>query len=107
MSQFSSTRVYRFEWDPAKARANFSKHKTAFESAATIFRDPLAITIYDQEHSRGEEERWITIGLSATGAYLTVVHTWKHIDPDNVIIRIISARRATKREVHDYEESVE
>ena len=51
---------YNFEWDPEKAKTNRKKHKVRFEHAATIFKDPKAISIYDNEHSRNED-RWITL----------------------------------------------
>jgi hypothetical protein len=53
--------VYHFEWDEEKAKANLSKHKVGFRLATDVFRDPLALTIYDAEHSENEE-RWITLG---------------------------------------------
>ena len=57
--------VYTFEWDPAKAAENFAKHGVAFEIAASVLRDPLALTIYDSEHSEGEE-RWASVGRART-----------------------------------------
>lgn len=53
--------VYRFAWDPAKAAANRRKHGVSFEQAAAVFRDPLALSRYDEGHSEGEE-RWLTLG---------------------------------------------
>lgn len=53
--------VYEFEWDPLKEEANFNKHGVHFEQAAQVFRDPLALTIHDEEHSE-IETRWITLG---------------------------------------------
>lgn len=61
--------LYEFEWDPVKAKANFSKHGVDFEGAAQVFRDPLALTIPDEEHSE-IEIRWITLGKDGTGRYL-------------------------------------
>jgi len=58
--------LYEFEWDPVKAQANLSKHGLDFERAATVFRDPLAVTIPDEEHSE-TEARWITLGKDASG----------------------------------------
>ena len=55
---------YEFEWDPHKAKANFNKHGVHFERAAQIFRDPLALTIPDEQHSENEV-RWITLGRDA------------------------------------------
>ena len=60
---------YKFEWDKSKAIANFSKHVVTFEEAATVFLDPLAITIFDDAHSQ-LEERWFTMGNAARGGLL-------------------------------------
>jgi uncharacterized DUF497 family protein len=92
---------YQFAWDPAKARDNLAKHDIGFEQAATVFRDPLAVTVYDSEHSAAEE-RWATLGRSESGALLVVVHTFAE-GPSGATVRIISTRRATKQEVRDYE----
>jgi uncharacterized DUF497 family protein len=54
---------YHFEWDPKKAQSNRENRGISFDEAATIFLDPLSITIYDPDHSE-EEERWITMGIS-------------------------------------------
>jgi uncharacterized DUF497 family protein len=70
----------------------------SFEIAATIFRDPHAISIFDEEHSTTDEERWLTLGISSTGILLVVHHTFREEDSDTVIIRIISSRKATKKE---------
>ena len=53
---------YNFEWDPEKARGNIAKHEVAFDSAATVFRDANALSVFDEDHS-GDEERWITMGV--------------------------------------------
>jgi uncharacterized DUF497 family protein len=95
--------LYEFAWDPVKARANFSKHGVDFERAAQVFRDPLALTIPDEEHSENEV-RWITMGKDMTGRYLVVVHTFEQLTTDLGRIRLISARRPTRAEVHAYEE---
>ena len=87
-----------FEWDERKARSNLGKHGVSFEEAATIFGDRLSLTIPDPEHSL-TEERYITMGKALTGKLLVVVHTDRG---DN--IRIISARRASRRERRFYEE---
>jgi len=87
-----------FEWDERKARSNLGKHGVSFEEAATIFGDRLSLTIPDPEHSL-MEERYITMGKALTGKLLVVVHTDRG---DN--IRIISARRASRRERRFYEE---
>jgi uncharacterized DUF497 family protein len=95
--------LYEFEWDPVKAHANFSKHGLDFERAASVFLDPLALTIPDEGHSEAEA-RWITLGKDATAHYVLVVHTFESLTNDRARIRLISARRPTKAEVHSYEE---
>jgi uncharacterized protein len=60
---------YQFEWDPAKARQNTRKHRVTFERGATVFLDPNALSLFDEQHSE-EEERWITLGLDETGVLL-------------------------------------
>lgn len=86
-----------FEWDPAKAEANFAKHGVTFGEAETVFADPLLDTSWDGVHSL-EEDRYVAIGRSARGRLLVVVYTYRE---DR--IRIISARRATRREANAYE----
>jgi len=93
---------YNFEWDPIKAQANSSKHGVTFEQATRVFRDPMAITIYDKEHSE-DEERWITLGQTDGQFYLVVVHTYRDQQEDAVSIRLISARPATKHEIKQYQ----
>lgn len=88
----------RIEWDPKKARLNLRKHKVSFEEAATAVSDPMATTGADPDHSV-TEDRYITFGVSARGRLLVVAHTEEHDT-----IRIISARRARKRERNLYEE---
>jgi uncharacterized DUF497 family protein len=96
---------YRFDWDPQKEELNVRKHKVAFLQAATVFRDPNQISIYDEEHSESED-RWITIGIDRGGVLRVVVHTFKNITEDLVEIRIVSARKATKREEQQYREGI-
>ena len=93
---------YIFEWDPTKASRNRSKHRIGFERAGTVFNDPMALSIHDVGHS-DEEDRWVTIGLDAAGIVLVVVHTFRLIDANGCRIRLISARRATKKETTQYE----
>lgn len=88
-----------FEWDPDKAASNFRKHGVSFDEAATVFADPLAAIFDDEVHS-DEEQREIIIGHSAMGRVVIVCFTERP-----PAIRIISARRATKRERKDYEEN--
>ena len=94
---------YSFEWDPRKAAANTVKHGVSFEQAAMVFKDPKQLSLYDMEHSE-EEERWFTLGLGSTGALLVVHHTFEQSGADTAIIRVISARKATKREQRQYTE---
>ncbi len=94
---------YNFEWDPDKAKSYRQKHKVSFELAATIFSDPTSLSIYDEEHSESED-RWITIGISHNGNLLVVIHAFNEIDNEIANIRIISARKATKRELKQYKE---
>ena len=89
-----------FEWDPREARSNLAKHGVGFEEASTVLGDSLSITIPDPEHSRSEE-RYVTLGTAFNGKLLVVVHTDRG---DN--IRIISARRASRRERKSYEKVV-
>ena len=85
-------------WDPRKAAANHKKHKVSFEEPSAVLADPLAITGADPDHSVGEV-RWITFGLSNRQRLLAVSHT-----EEGDIIRIISARAATRPERRLYEE---
>jgi uncharacterized protein len=87
-----------FEWDDQKAARNLAKHGVSFHEAATVFGDPLAMTYYDPDHSQ-DEDRFLTFGHSDAGHLLVVSHTDRE---DRV--RIISARRATRRERKAYEE---
>ena len=87
-----------FEWDPAKATRKFSKHGIEFSEAATIFGDPLSCTFPDPDHS-DEEECFITIRMSNASRVLIVSHTDR-----GRTTRIISARKATRRERTAYEE---
>jgi len=89
----------RFEWDEKKAKENQRKHGISFDEASTVFSDPLSATIPDPMHSGLGEERFVTMGLSARGHLLVVVH----LDSDEAI-RIISARPVTGTERRLYEE---
>lgn len=94
--------TYEFDWDAAKAEANARKHGVSFENAMTVFRDPLAVTVYDEEHSE-DEERWVTVGRAENGSTVVVVHTFAPAIPGNALVRIISARAATNKERQQYE----
>jgi uncharacterized DUF497 family protein len=92
-----------FEWDQQKARRNVQKHKVSFDEARTLFNDPLLITYADEHHSEAEE-RYISIGSSAHGRVLLVVHTEREATEDTLTVRIISCRKATALERQAYEE---
>ena len=89
-----------FEWDRSKAEANEKKHGISFEEASTAFGDTLSLTIPDPIHSHGEE-RYVLIGHTFRGNLVVVAHVEK---PD-AVIRIISARVATRGERRTYEEA--
>ena len=89
----------KFEWDEDKAAANLRKHGVTFDEASTVFADSLAVIFNDEEHSL-DEIREIVIGHSVLQRLLLVSFTERGDD----IVRIISARKATKRERKDYEE---
>jgi uncharacterized DUF497 family protein len=87
-----------FDWDPRKASANRSKHGVTFEEALTVFADEAALLIPDPDHSE-DEDRFVLLGMSAMLRVLVVVHC--DLEPANVI-RIISARKATRTEQRRY-----
>ena len=89
-----------YEWDPRKADANLWKHGVSFEEAATVFVDLLAVTYPDPDHS-DEENREITIGYSTKQRLLFISHC-----PRRDHIRIISARRATRKEHRQHEKTI-
>lgn len=92
----------RWTWDQAKNEANLQAHSLSFEAAAYVFDDPLSAT---QEDPYPHEQRWRTIGMVGTQVVM-VVHTWPDFDTEtgDEIGRIISARKATRRERETYEE---
>lgn len=87
-----------FEWDPRKAAKNLRKHGISFQEAATVFGDTLALTFDDPDHSI-LEQRFITVGMSGAGRVLIVAHADRGEN-----IRIVSARKTTRRERKHYEE---
>lgn len=87
-----------YQWNPAKAASNLTKHGVSFEEAASVFGDALAYTFPDPDHSVGEQ-RWLTFGLSSQRRLLVVSHTET---PSG--IRIINARKATPHERKIYQE---
>jgi uncharacterized DUF497 family protein len=95
---------YNFEWNPNKAQSNIEKHGITFEEAATVFLDILHISVFDDEHSE-YEERWITLGKNSNDHLIVVIHTFEEHNEQKATLRIISARKATKHEQKQYEES--
>lgn len=91
-----------FEWDSNKASTNLAKHGVAFEDAMHVFNDPNHLSI--QDRFENGEHRWQTIGLAGGCVVVLVAHTIKH-DDSGEIIRIISARKATRNERLAYEQS--
>lgn len=87
-----------FEWDASKASVNKKKHGVSFEEAKLAFFDENALVIHDAEHS-ADEDRFILLGFSATTQLLVVCHCYRE---KNSAIRIISARKATKKESNQY-----
>ncbi|HTW39187.1 MAG TPA: BrnT family toxin [Steroidobacteraceae bacterium] len=97
------TRTVRITWDTVKAEANIGKHGVTFAEGSTVLLDPLALTVFDAEHSQ-TEERWFTLGMSAEGKLLAVSHTYfQSEDSAPAEVRIISAPEATRRERQQYE----
>ena len=86
-----------FEWDPRKATANADKHGVAFDDAVTVFLDPNALDGADLAHSV-DEARCLRLGRAADGRVLMVAYTVRRDDDDAEKIRLISARRASRRE---------
>lgn len=94
--------MVQFEWDEAKNRLNRSKHGIWFEEAQSVFDDSSSRVFLDAAHS-DKEDRFIILGMSSAARLLVVVHCHRESDS---IIRIISARKATKKEVKFYEEGI-
>ena len=91
--------MIKFEWDPPKAAANLRKHQVSFDEAKSVFYDEFAVQFFDEEHSL-DEERFLMLGMSSGAKLLIVCHCEReHGD----LIRIISARKATKRESAFYQ----
>ena len=88
-----------FEWDPVKAAANVKKHQVSFEEARSVFFDEFATQLFDEDHSMNEQ-RFLILGMSSDTKLLIVCHCERE---NGEIIRIISARKATKRESAFYQ----
>ncbi len=91
--------MIRFEWDPPKAVANLKRHRVSFEEAKTVFFDEFGVQFFDQDHS-AEEDRFLMLGMSSQSKLLMVCHCERE---RGGVIRIISARQATKRESAFYQ----
>lgn len=91
--------IIKFEWDENKNEINKKKHKISFAEASSVFYDEEALLINDPEHSQ-EEERFIILGLSTKANLLVVCHCYRASES---VIRIISARKATKTETKQYQ----
>jgi len=94
--------MIQFEWDEKKNRANRKKHGVWFEEAQQVFDDIAALRYFDDEHS-DEEDRFLMLGMSGSNRTLVVVFCERE-NPH--VIRIISARKATKKEIKAYEEGI-
>ena len=92
--------MIEFEWDPAKAAANTRKHGVSFEEAMTVFYDEFAVQFFDEPHSTGEE-RFLMLGMSSSANLLLVCHCERR---GGDVIRIISARKATRKESAYYQQ---
>ena len=94
--------MIRFEWDELKNGRNRRKHGIWFEEAQQVFDDPRAILFFDKKHSV-EEERFILLGMSLSARVLVVIHCERQ---RGSVIRVISARKATKKEIERYEKGI-
>ena len=92
-----------FDWDNNKSHSNIEKHGISFELASTVFEDMLHLSISDSGSQ--SEERWVTVGRAVNGQIIVVVHTYR-VQAEREAMRIISARKATKRERRQYEEGI-
>lgn len=94
--------MLRFEWDESKNKTNRTKHGLWFEEAQSVFDDLAARVFLDDEHSH-VEDRFVIIGISSEARLVAVVHCYRDADS---VIRIISARKATKKEIGFYEKRI-
>jgi len=92
-----------FKWDKRKNKTNIKKHKVSFEEAQTAFKDENAIQYFDPDHSE-DEDRFILLGMSVKLRVLVVCHCFRESE---LMIRIISARKADKSEEQDYWEAIQ
>jgi uncharacterized DUF497 family protein len=91
-----------FTWDEAKNRENLKKHGLTLSEAIPVFRDPFLIVRYDEAHSSREEFRWKGIGILGNALLVSVIF----IEQQDQIIRLVSARQASRKEKEDYRENI-
>ena len=91
--------MIKFEWDSVKAESNLKKHGVSFDEAKSVFFDEFALQFYDDQNSQLEEDRFLILGKSIESRLLLVCHCERN---DGEMIRLISARRATKKEQKHY-----
>jgi len=92
--------MIKFEWNDTKALKNIEKHGVSFEEATTVFYDDFALQYFDRDHSQLKEDRFLILGMSNNSRILMICHCEKE---SGDIIRIISARKATKNEQKSYQ----
>ena len=91
--------MIKFEWDELKAAANLKKHQVSFDEARSVFFDEFGVQFFDEDHS-SDEARFLMLGMSSGAKLLIVCHCERD---QGVVIRIISARKATERESAFYQ----
>ena len=91
--------MIKFEWDNTKASKNLEKHGVSFEEASSVFYDEFAVQFYDKGHSELEDDRFLILGISNKSRMLLICHCEKQ---SGDVLRIISARKATKNERKSY-----
>lgn len=90
----------KFVWDPAKEKMNIQKHNISFTEACYVFADQYSLNLFDEKHSQ-DEDRWITLGQTPSGKILVVVHTFRELY-EMEVVRIISSRKASRKEIEEY-----
>lgn len=101
-TQAAQTPSYEFLWDASKTLSNLLKHEVSFVLASSVIKDPLSLTIFDEDPS-DEEDRWVTIGTANNDQTLVVVHTSHYPQPNLIRTRIISARPANRDEINNFQ----
>ncbi len=102
MDKVEDPHQYEFIWDKVKDESNVTKHGVSFVKVTHIFLDPMALTIFDKSHSMFEE-RWLTLGMMGNGRLIVASHTYTELSDSRILIRLISARFATRKERLYYE----